>query len=203
MSVLEATRTLACSLAGDPDAKRRLLELVYDDLRVLAAAYLGRERGEHTLQPTALVHEAYLRLIGQERADIRSRTHFFAVAALSMRRVLVDHARGRLSSKRGGGRTRVEPTDEVALPWEDPGELLDLDLALAKFARTHPRQAQVVELRFFGGLSLEEIGATLGLSRETAKLDWRFARAWLSNELGAPREERGDLSEGSAPGPVA
>jgi RNA polymerase sigma factor (TIGR02999 family) len=182
--VPEATRTLVGSLAGDPDAKRRLMELVYEDLRELAAAHLARERGGHTLQPTALVHEAYLRLIGQERADIESRTHFLAVAALSMRRVLVDHARARRSEKRGGGREREGSAFEPATPWEDPSQLLDLDQALEGLARAHPRQAQVVELHVFGGLVLEDVGAALGLSRESAKLDWRFARAWLLRELG-------------------
>lgn len=162
------------------------MELVYDDLRALAAARLGRERPDHTLQPTALVHEAFLRLIGQERADIQSRTHFFAVAAISMRRVLVDHARARQAEKRGSGRAPERSQAEPALPWEDPSDLLDLDSALERLARSHPRQARVVELRFFGGMSLEEAGKALDLSRETAKLDWRFARAWLSNELGEP-----------------
>jgi len=159
------------------------MELVYDDLRAHAAQLLARERSEHTLQPTALVHEAYLRLIGQERADIRSRTHFFAVAAAGMRRVLVDHARARNAQKRGGGRALERLGDELAIPWEDPSALLDLDRALTRLADIHPRAAQVVELRFFGGLKLEEVGLELGLSRETVKIDWRFARAWLTNAL--------------------
>lgn len=159
------------------------MELVYDDLRAHAAELLARERPEHTLQPTALVHEAFVRLIGQERADIRSRTHFFAVAAAGMRRVLVDHARVRNAQKRGGGKALERLGEELALSWEDPSDLLDLDQALAKLARIHPRPAQVVELRFFGGMTLEEVGAALGLSRETVKLDWRFARAWLTSAL--------------------
>ena len=166
------------------------MELVYEDLRALAAAHLARERAGHTLQPTALVHEAYLRLIGQDRADIESRTHFLTVAALSMRRVLVDHARARTSEKRGGGRERESSLAEASISWEDPGQLLDLDQALDRLARSHPRQAQVVELHVFGGLVLEEVGAVLGLSRESAKLDWRFARAWLLRELdGAADDE--------------
>lgn len=179
----EVLETLGGSLAGRADAKNRLMEFVYDDLRALAAARLAREGVGHTLQPTALVHEAYMRLIGQDRADVASRTHFLAVAATTMRRVLVDHARNRRAQKRRGGR-RSEPLDEGhAVRWDDPGEVLDLDQALEKLARSHPRQAQVVELRFFGGLTLEEAGTALGLSRETAKLDWRFARAWLATEL--------------------
>lgn len=188
----EATRTLTGSLAGDPEAKRRLMQLVYDDLRALASADLGRERIGHTLQPTALVHEAFLRLIEQDRVDLRGRTHFFAVAALTMRRVLVDHARSRLAAKRGGGsRTQSVPGD-MAQVWEDPGQLIDLDLALERLARAHPRQAQVVEMRFFAGMSLEEVGMSLDVSRETVKLDWRFARAWLARELDATVEGGND-----------
>jgi RNA polymerase sigma factor (TIGR02999 family) len=159
------------------------MELVYEDLRVLAAELLARERPKHTLQPTALVHEAYLRLIGQERADIRSRTHFVALAASSMRRVLVDHARARNAEKRGGGAALARLGDELELAWEDPSELLDLDQALTRLARIHPRQAQVVELRFFGSQTLDEVAVELGLSRETVKLDWRFARAWLTSAM--------------------
>lgn len=173
-------------MAGGPDAKRRLMEIIYDDLRVLASARLAREGVGHGLQPTALVHEAFLRLIEQDRFDIRGRTHFFAVAALTLRRVLIDHARARLAERRGGGLRAESLGSEGGQFWEDPGQLIDLDEALEKLARAHPRQAQVVELRFFAGMSLEEIGVSLEVSRETVKLDWRFARAWLARELDAP-----------------
>jgi RNA polymerase sigma factor (TIGR02999 family) len=173
-------------MAGDSTARRRLMELVYDELRGLAADLLARERPEHTLQPTALVHEAYVRLIGQERAEIRSRTHFVALAAEQMRRVLVDHARVRLAEKRGGGQVLERLRDDLPSPWGDPANLVALDQALVRLARVHPRAAQVVELRFFGGMTLQDVGAVLGLSRETVKLDWRLARAWLTDALARP-----------------
>jgi len=142
------------------------------------------ESQDHTLQPTALVHEAFLRLIDQDRVDVRGRTHFFALAATTMRRVLVDHARGKQAKKRGG-RSKPEVLDDHQMVcWDDPADVLALDEALLKLAGTQPRQAQVVELRFFGGLTLEEAASALGVSRDTVKLDWRFARAWLNRELG-------------------
>ncbi len=180
-----AHESLAGSLSGDPDAKSRLLALLYDDLHALAAARMASERADHTLQPTALVHEAFLRLIDQERVDLRERAHFLALAARTMRRILVDHARAKRTRKRDGAK-RAEPLGEAdAVRWDDPGDVLDLDEALEALARTQPRQAQVVELRFFGGLGLEEAAEALGVSRDTVKLDWRFARAWLNRRLGS------------------
>lgn len=178
----DASADLTASLGGDQEARRRLVALVYDDLRRVADELMARERPEHTLQPTALVHEAYLRLVAQPRVDSASRTHFIALAAGQMRRVLMLHARAH-SARQEGSRTLLSPGAEPTLPWENPEELLDLDQALVRLARSNPRAAKVVELRFFGGSSLEEIGLALGVSRETVKLDWRFARAWLTEAL--------------------
>ncbi len=184
-----ATDTLSASLSGDRNARTALMALLYDDLRALANSRMGGERPDHTLQPTALVHEAYLRLIDQDQVDWQGKTHFFAVAATSMRRVLVDHARSRKAEKRGKGQRAEALSDDAAISWEDPGEIIDLDAALSKLATVQPRQAKTVELRFFGGLSLEETAQTLEVSRDTVKLDWRFARAWLNRELSTPDGE--------------
>lgn len=163
----------------DPPAQTdALLEAVYDELRRLAGAYLARERSDHTLQPTALVHEAYAKLAAQE-TPWNNRAHFLGIAAQAMRRILVDHARGKHRAKRGGGWQRVEL--DVALA-EDPAQSLDLvalDEALSELAELSPREAQVVELRYFGGLGVEEVGEVLGVSTRTVKRAWRFARAWL------------------------
>jgi RNA polymerase sigma-70 factor (ECF subfamily) len=164
------------------------MPLVYDELRALAESYLQRERPDHTLQATALVHEAYIRLIKQEDVDWQNRAHFFAVAAQAIRRILVDHARGHQSAKRGGDRKRVHLDQDLALPGPDL-ELLALDEALGELAHLHERQARIVELRFFGGLSLKEIAEYLGLSSRTVDGDWHMARAWL----------RGKLRKGSPP----
>ena len=182
--------SLTGSLAGDPLAREALAGRIYDDLRALAATRMAGERADHTLQPTALANEAFLRLLDQERVDLRSRTHFLALAATMMRRVLIDHARARKAEKRGGGQ-RIEGLDgslaeELGVRALDADELLALVEALAGLARVQPRQARVVELRFFGGLGLEETATELGVSRETVKLDWRFARAWLNRALSGP-----------------
>ncbi len=164
------------------------MPLVYDELRSLARRYMRSERREHTLQPTALVHEAYLRLVDRPRVDWRGRTHFFAVGARVMRHLLIDHARGRGRKKRGGGRYRVTLTDWRAAGGEaglDPGELLDLDAALEKLARVDEREARVVELRFFAGLTVAEVAHALGVSKRTVEQDWTHARAWLRRELAA------------------
>lgn len=170
------------SLAGDPEARQRLVALVYDELRRVADDLMSREGLQHTLQPTALVHEAYLRLIALPRVDIEGRTHFIALAAEQMRRVLMEHARAQ-RARQEGNRALLSPGVEPTLPWESPEELLELDQALVRLARSNPRPARVVELRFFGGSSLAEVAAILGVSRETVKLDWRFARAWLIEAL--------------------
>lgn len=162
-----------------------LMPVVYDELRRLAGAYLRQERGDHTLQATGLVHEAYLRLVHQERVEWQGRRHFFAVGAQVMRRLLVDHARRKGSVKRGGDWQRV--TLDAASPILgrplDPLEVLALDRALARLAELDPRQAQVVELRFFAGLDVAEVAEMLGVSKRTVEGDWTHARAWLRREL--------------------
>jgi RNA polymerase sigma-70 factor (ECF subfamily) len=180
----DVTRLLQAWSEGDRGALDRLLPLVQSELRRLAGAYLRRERAGHTLQPTALVNEAYLRLVDQ-RVHWQSRSHFFGIAARLMRRVLVDHARERLAQKRGSGE-RAEPI-EVAEAEGSGGRPLDvvaLDDALEDLAKVGPRQCQVVELRFFGGLSIEEAADVLGVSPRTVKSDWTMARAWLLRYLG-------------------
>jgi RNA polymerase sigma factor (TIGR02999 family) len=159
------------------------MPLVYDRLRQLARRHLARERAGHTLQPTALVHEAYLRLAGHHRIQWQDRGHFLALAATTMRRVLVSHARGRLAEKRGGGGAALSLDDVPAPAVERAEELVALDDALEALAAFDPRQARVVELRYFGGLTVEETAAALGVSPATVKLDWSLARAWLRREL--------------------
>ena len=173
---------LRSAVTGDGQASGELLELVYEELRHLAGIYLARERADHTLQPTALVHEAYVKLIDQE-VDWSGRAHFIGVAAQGMRRILVDHARGVNRAKRGGGWRRVElPAD---LPGDEASEfnLVELDKALEELGAQSERLGRIVELRFFGGLEMEAIGELLGVSERTVRRDWRFARAWLTERL--------------------
>ncbi len=172
-----------------PAEAERLLPLVYDELKQIAGRLMARERHDHTLQTTGLVHEAYLRLVDQSRVDWRGTTHFRAVAAQGMRRVLIDHARARKSRKRGGEWRRVTLAHEIGPSGEaglDAAELIALDAALEKLGRLDPRQARVVELRFFGGLSVMETAEELGVSRRTVEGDWTHARAWLRRELQPP-----------------
>jgi RNA polymerase sigma factor (TIGR02999 family) len=185
-SPYEVTELLQAWSDGDEGARDRLIPLVYQELRRCAAAYLRRERGGHTLQPTALVHEAYLRLVDR-RAAWRNRAHFFGVASEMMRRILVDHARARRRGKRSGRWTRV--TLDEAVRVQPPGDMdvLDLDAALKRLAVVDPRKSQIAELRFFGGLSLEQTGEVLGISLATAERDWQAARAWLFTTLSPPR----------------
>ena len=184
------TAELAAWGRGEPGAADRLLELVYPELHRIAARQMRREREGHTLQPTAVVHEAYLKLVDQSRVDWQNRGHFFAVAAQAMRRLLVDHARGRARDKRGGGATLVEiesPAGEAALAVPARNlDVLALDQALERLAGLDPAQARLVELRFFGGLSVEEAAEALGISTATAGRDFRSARAFLARELGVP-----------------
>jgi RNA polymerase sigma factor (TIGR02999 family) len=176
----DITRLLDRWAEGDTEALKSLMPLVYDELRRLADAHLRHERAEHTLQPTALVHEAYLRLSGLKEMRLDNRAHFFGAAAEVMRRVLVDHARRRNAEKRGGG---VRPVTEVDPAFETPLDLrldlLALDEALNELAAFAPDKARVVELRFFGGLSVEETAEFLTMSPATVKRHWAFARAWL------------------------
>jgi RNA polymerase sigma factor (TIGR02999 family) len=157
----------------------QLMDALYPELRRLAQRFFRDERGPHTLQPTALVHEAYLRLVDQAGVDWDGRTHFMAIAARVMRRVLIDHARGRARQRRGGDRPRV-PLDSAVPPTEfTPEELLEVDDVLARLARLDARQAQIVELRFFGGMTMEEIATALGVAKRTVEDDWTHAKAWL------------------------
>jgi RNA polymerase sigma-70 factor (ECF subfamily) len=180
----EITKLLITLKDGDrASAAAKLMPLVYDEFRALAARHLRRERADHTLQPTALVHEAYLRLIDQTRVDWQGRTHFFAVGAQAIRRILVDHARQRKRQKRGGGAGRVTLDDSVALAPQRAEEILALDEALSKLGQLDSRQAQVVEMRFFAGMSVDEVAGVLGVSKRTIEGDWTMARAWLMREL--------------------
>jgi RNA polymerase sigma factor (TIGR02999 family) len=169
---------------GEPGALDRLIPLVYQELRSLAAGYLRREKQEHTLEPTAVLHEAYLRLVDKTHPRWEGRVHFFAVAAQIMRRVLVDHARARQAAKRGGEAVKVPLEEEqVGLATGPDPALLSLDEALDRLARLDPRKSRTIELRYFGGLTHDEVARLLGVSAATVRLDTRLARAWLSREL--------------------
>jgi RNA polymerase sigma factor (TIGR02999 family) len=168
---------------GDLQARDRLVPLVYRELKVRAAAYLRRERRDHTLQPTALVHDAYLRLMRQERARWQNRAQFFGVAAQMMRRILVDHARERQAAKRPGAGLRVTLDDRIGATQPRECEVLALDQALDALSKFDRRQAQIVELRYFGGMSEQEVAAVLSLSRATVTREWQTARAWLYHHM--------------------
>jgi RNA polymerase sigma factor (TIGR02999 family) len=178
-----ATLMLQAIDAGDAKAADQLLALVYDELRQLAARKLAKEAPGQTLQPTALVHEAWLKLVGAENRKFENRTHFFAAAAEAMRRILIDRARRRLTQRHGGGYERVE-LDENRLAAPDADEqLLAIDEALEKLAKEYPQQAQVVKLRYFAGMTNEETAQLLGMSVSTIKNYWAFSRAWLFDEI--------------------
>jgi RNA polymerase sigma factor (TIGR02999 family) len=168
---------------GNEKAREALIPLVYDELRRLARHRLWRERPDHTLQSAGLVNEAYLRLVRQEAPQWQNRAHFFGVAAQLMRHILVDHARNRLAAKRGAGAPRLSLDPEIALPQEPEVDLVALDTALNKLAGLDPQQSRLIELRFFGGLSIEETAIVLGISPATVKREWATARAWLRREL--------------------
>lgn len=168
---------------GDLEAREELMPLVYDELRRLAASYLRRERPDHTLQPTALVNEAYLKLIEEKSVNWQSKSHFFGVAAKLMRRILVDHARSHLAEKRGSGMPKVGLTEAIAMSKEQPADLLALDESLSKLAELDPQQGKIVELRVFAGLSVEETAELLKISPATVKRDWAVAKAWLLREV--------------------
>ena len=180
----DATHLLGAAAAGDPKAAAELLPLVYDELRKHAAARMAEERSDHTLRSTALVHEAYLRLVGRDRSDgWNGRGHFFAAAAEAMRRILVEEARRKKSLKHGGGWGRVDLDAATAGADEPPERLLDLDRALARLQAADPVAARLVELRYFSGLTMAEAAAALGLPLRTAERNWTFARTWLYREL--------------------
>jgi len=182
----EITQLLAEIDAGGRQAVDRLYPLVYDELRRLAQYHLGRERPEHTLQATALVNEAYLKMVDQSRVRFEGRSHFFALAAQAMRRILVDYARQRGRGKRGGDVEKL-PLDQVGelASTEVETDLVALDQVLTRLSESEPEQARLVEMRFFGGLSNEEAASVLGLSTRTAERYWQYARAWLYRELTA------------------
>jgi RNA polymerase sigma factor (TIGR02999 family) len=178
----DVTELLQAWNRGDAAARDRLMAVVYDELRHRAAAHLRRERPGHTLQPTALVNEAYLRLVGQ-RAAWKNRGQFFGVAAEIMRRILVDRARARRAAKRSGQWSRVTLDPSLSVVRQDDVDVLDLDAALTRLAALDSRKSRIAELRFFAGLSLEETGDALGVSLATVERDWQAARAWLFKEL--------------------
>ncbi len=182
------TDLLSQSRAGDARALEELLPLMYDQLRALAEAHLRRERADHTLQPTALVHEAYLKLAGQDQHDFANRGHFMALAATAMRRILINHAHARNAQKRGGALERRTLFEAASVFEERAEDLLALDEALERLALQDPDKARIVELRFFGGLSTEEAAEVLGVSARTVERGWRFARAWLAKEIGSAPE---------------
>lgn len=195
-TINESVSTLLGELnRGNREALPRLMPVVYAELRRLAARYMAHERRGHTLQPTALVNEAYLRLVEEHDRVWEGKAHFFAVAAQVMRHILVDRARSRLARKRGGGAYQVTLAEDVAAAESRSVDLLALDQALTRLAALDPRQARVVELRFFAGLSVEEIAKLLSASDRTIKRDWRMAKAWLHAELTA---ENGKQRHGTA-----
>ena len=177
----DVTRILTAIEQGDGQAAEQLLPLVYDELRKLAAARMAAENPGHTLNATALVHEAYLRLVGDQHFDDRG--HFFAAAAEAMRRILVNHARDRKRLKRTGGRRRLELLDQIGSVAEDPDLVLSLDELLTRLGEEDAAAAQVAQLHLFAGLSVEETGEVLGLSRAMAYRNWKYARAWLREAL--------------------
>ena len=182
------TELLSRWAQGDREAFDALAPSIYGELRRIAAAYLRRERSDHTLQPTALVHEAFLRLVEQRDVDWQSRQHFFGVSAQLMRRILVDYARQRVAGKRGGGRNHVALDDALAAAESNRIDVILIDDALRRLRAIDPDHVRLVELRFFGGLTIEEAAEALGYSTGTAKREWRLAKAWLRRELakGAP-----------------
>lgn len=185
MARYQATRDLTAHVNGDAGAAARLLPLVYQELRALAARYLRGERAGFSLQPTDLVHEAYLRLIELDRIDWQGRAHFFAMAATQMRRVLVDHARAAEAAKRGGRQVRVTLNEDLATAHHPSVDFLVLDEALSRLGSRHERQGQVAEMRLFAGLEVKEVALYLHVSERTVKEDWRVARAWLLKEISA------------------
>jgi RNA polymerase sigma factor (TIGR02999 family) len=179
----DVTRILTVMESGDGQAARELLPLVYEELKRLAAQQMAREDATATLQTTALVHEAYIRLVGKDDPKWQGRRHFFAAAAQAMRRILVDHARRKHAARHGGGRERVELEADLLPADSIPTDILGLDEALKELAETDPEKARLVELRYFAGLSIEEAAAGLEISRATAVRHWTYARAWLLERM--------------------
>jgi len=184
----QVSKLLLAWSEGEEGAYEQLVPLVYEELHRLAKSYMGKERSGHTLQTTALVNEAYLRLVGAKEVRWQNRAHFFAVSARMMRRILVDFARAKHELKRGGGAQQVSLDEALAVSPEPSADLVALDEALTRLACLHPRQAEVVEMRYFGGLTEEEVAEVLKVSLRTAQQDWRLARLWLYRELRSEQE---------------
>lgn len=180
-STPEVTHLLKRVSDGDESSPQKLLEIVYDDLRRLASNYMKNERSDHTLQATALVHEAYMRLVDWQNVSWQNRAHFFSVAAQVMRKILIDHARSTNAKKRGGQKLVLD--DAISLPDSVGIDILALEEALQTLERNDPRQAKIVEMRFFGGLSIQDTAYLLGVSEATVRRDWTFAKAWFQREL--------------------
>lgn len=184
----QVTQLLKAMNRGDRSAADQLLPLVYTELHRLAKSYMSRERRDHTLQPTALINQAYLRIARQQNIEWQNHAHFIGFAANVMRRVLVDHARERNAAMRGGKQVRVDLEEGIAISQGRAAEILLLEEALTRLEKLNPRQAQVVEMRYFGGLSVEEVASVLGIAPRSVKRDWALARMWLFEEIrkGAP-----------------
>ncbi|MBX3293320.1 MAG: sigma-70 family RNA polymerase sigma factor [Acidobacteria bacterium] len=182
-SPVDVTQMLQAINAGDKSAPEKLLPIVYDELRKLAHGYMKNERSDHTLQATALVHEAYIQLVDWQNVSWQNRAHFFAAAAKMMRKILVDHARERNAQKRGGGVRTIALDDAVSFPAQQNVDLIFLDEALDELSKFDTVQARIVEMRFFGGLTIEETAHALGVSDSTVKREWRVAKAWLFDKL--------------------
>jgi RNA polymerase sigma-70 factor, ECF subfamily len=179
----KVTRLLGELPAGSPGAESELITLVYNELRRIAARYMRQERPDHTLQATAVVNEAYLKLVKQRNVSWRNKAHFLAVAATLMRRVLLDHARSHGREKRGGARPELRLDEALVFSAQRSEELIELDRALSRLAKVDQRQSRVVELRYFGGLTVEETATALGVSPKTVRREWSVARAWLHREI--------------------
>lgn len=192
----EVTRLLADANAGQGQARTRLFELMYSELHRLAASYMRKERPDHTLQATALVNEAYLKLFQRESLDVRNRKHMLCLMAQAMRRILVDHARLQKAQKRGDGRRKLSLEEALSIPAEYPLQVLALNEAIEQLSRLSPRQAQVVELHVLTGLTHDEIAELMGVSLKTIKRDWRFATSWLQHQM--QRSEQHDTGALSA-----
>jgi RNA polymerase sigma-70 factor (ECF subfamily) len=185
----DVTQLLVAARDGSRRAADQLLPHVYDELRALAERLMREERPDHTLQATALVHEAYVKLVDQSRVQWQDQAHFFAVAAQALRRILVDHARTHGREKRGGGRASIRLQDEWAASYQQQVDIIALDEAMAGLGARHPEHARIVEMRFFAGLTIDEVAAVLGVTTRTVERKWRFARAWLQQALSEEDKE--------------
>ena len=181
--------------SGDREADERLMSLVYSELRRMAGVFMRRERPDHTLQPTALVHEAWMRMAGSEALEIQSRAHFFATAARMMRRILIDHARASKAERRGGSAPVISLDNALEAAVQQPEYILDVHLAMDRLQQIDPERAQLAELRYFGGLSIDEIAEVTGMAARTVDRQWRVARAWLSRELSGNSPEARAVGE--------